>query len=357
MFVHILWHGGTVHNVPFVRGINTHACFDKEKHLFLTPHERVYNELKEFDNVRMVENTGLLNQAYMLGKWIIVHALDAPIREFLQTDKKILQRTIVRTWGHDLNDRFHYDTRKTMKALLLKQLYRYKLRQLHMFTGENEIDKTNIETCVGKMPFQRLHYFGKTDAELALLEGHIKEKSENESKKIMVGHSGFPVERHIEILTMLKKYTEENITVVLPLSYGAPEYILKVKEHATRIFGEKALFMENFMPYPEYIKFLSGMDLVILPQIGSSALGNFNLLAKLKIPLVLDKRGITNQALLKDGIMVSSFEDIANTSLSAVISKSTKDIEKIQKIYGYSLTNEEVYRLQQAFFEKLENAS
>ncbi len=355
LFVHILWHDGTVHNVPFTKGINTNKTFNKEDHIFITPHEKVYNELKEFENVYLMEDKHLLDKAYEMGEWIIVHALNIDFREFLKTDRKVLKKTIVRTWGHDINNRFCNDTRKGLKPIVSKILYRYKLRQVYMFAGDNKFDKANVKKYIGEKPFSRFSYFGKSEAEIALLNNLAVKRNTSETIRIMVGHSGFKSDIHVEILKRLKRFCQEQITVVLPLSYGDPQYIEEVKKYVADNFKGKSEVIEQFMEYGEYIKFLSNIDLAILPQLGSTSLGNFDLLTKLRVPLVLNKNGVFYDALKEHGIDIATYDDFDTMNLSGVIDKSALCSEKLFAEFGRALTQQDVFELQQDFFDTLED--
>ncbi len=354
-FVHILWHNSLLYNVPFVEGINSSGFFDKNEHVFLTPDKNIYDKLQKYDNVFFVDRSDLtIKEASKWGEWVIVHALNSRGKDFLMTPKSILRRTIVRTWGHDINSKF--DAKRTgIKSFVVKCVYRFKLRRLYMICGANKIDRANVIKHIGNICFGVFPYFGMDNNSLIEIDSKDTRQSAKNECRVMVGHSGLPEDFHMDVLKMLRKSPDhEKITVFLQLLYGNFQYMNEVKDYAMCNFNGCEV-LESRLPMPEYIKLLSKVDVMVLPQIGSTSLGTFALARDLKIPIVLNKKGLYYEEFLKDGMELATLEDLENMSLDEVIRKSARYSDKLIDIFGSKQTEEDVYLVQQKFFDQLKS--
>ncbi|MBQ8164554.1 MAG: TDP-N-acetylfucosamine:lipid II N-acetylfucosaminyltransferase [Clostridia bacterium] len=95
-----------------------------------------------------------------------------------------------------------------------------------------------------------------------------------EMVNILVGHSATPNAHHIEVLDSLAKFSDENIHIYIPLSYGEDDYAQQVIDHATKLFGDKVTFQMKNMPLWDYVHFLWDIDIAIFKVYRQIALGN-----------------------------------------------------------------------------------
>lgn len=102
---------------------------------------------------------------------------------------------------------------------------------------------------------------------------NIKEK-ENSTINILLGNSATETNNHIEILNSLSKYKNENIKIFTPLSYGNVEYGNLIVQKGSEIFGDKFIPFLQFMPFEEYMNFLSAIDIAIFNHERQQAFGN-----------------------------------------------------------------------------------
>lgn len=85
----------------------------------------------------------------------------------------------------------------------------------------------------------------------------------NTSLNIMVSHSGWPHNYHIESFDLISRFASENIDVHCPLCYGDPEYIETVIEAGKKIFGEKFHYFTELKTPSEYNEWTQMMDIFI----------------------------------------------------------------------------------------------
>jgi len=92
---------------------------------------------------------------------------------------------------------------------------------------------------------------------------------------ILAGNSGDPSNNHLEIFDLIKKYKEENIEIICPLSYGPnQEYISKVIQEGQSLFGSVFIPLTNFLKISEYSELLNKIDIAIMNHNRQQGLGN-----------------------------------------------------------------------------------
>ena len=91
---------------------------------------------------------------------------------------------------------------------------------------------------------------------------------------MLVGNSADPTNNHILILEKLAASKPLAINIYVPLSYGNEEYAKKVIQKGYELFANKFIALTNFMPFEEYMKFLSTIDIAIFHHERQQAFGN-----------------------------------------------------------------------------------
>ena len=97
---------------------------------------------------------------------------------------------------------------------------------------------------------------------------------------IQVAHNAYAFNHHLELLDALAQYRDENIRVVLPLSYGNDwynqknGYVAEVQKRADGYFGDKAVCLKRLMPAEKYTDALCDIDVSVYGAHRQNALGN-----------------------------------------------------------------------------------
>lgn len=130
-------------------------------------------------------------------------------------------------------------------------------------------------------------------------------------KTIMVAHSGYPGLNHRKLLARLKKFKNENIRVVCPMSYGKKSYIESIEREGKADFGDKFSIVRTHMDIVEYVnEFLSNIDVAIFDIRHNTALSTQWLLLYLGKKLYTS--GISYKEFRELGLDVSNSNDIEN---------------------------------------------
>lgn len=104
--------------------------------------------------------------------------------------------------------------------------------------------------------------------------GNDEPAGNKDTVNILVGNSALPTNNHLDAFGLLYKYSEQNIKIICPLSYGIPEYGRQVQENGQRLFGEKFHAITQFMPVGDYLTLLREVDIAVFSHTRQQAMGN-----------------------------------------------------------------------------------
>lgn len=134
-----------------------------------------------------------------------------------------------------------------------------------------------------------------------------------EKKVIQIGNSADPSNLHKDVLNVLAKYKDDNIELMMPLSYGGKEYAREIVDYATGIFGNKVNAMMDFLPLDEYLKILDSVDIAVFAHKRQQGLGNIlSLLAKGKKVYVPEEVTVY-KSLKRLGVAIFATETLEST--------------------------------------------
>lgn len=337
-YVHIIWHPDLKFIPNLVKMINENPdFFDVKEHVFVTPHKRVYDYLSPKYEIYLEgeESENLINRFGEYGDWIFVHAINCKRKVLIQTKKKYAKKVIWRTWGHDMRPSYKKSKNCIINFMnhILYILYKRTVSHFRAIGIANDIDTVNVNSTFGEIPTMILTYaYNKQNDIMLNIIG--KEHKVTEEFRILVGHSRSVFDCHIDAMKKLEKYKDHNIKICMVLSYGGPEeYGEEVKEYAREHFGEKVEFVERLMGYDEYIKYLSTIDLAILPQIHSSALGNMAWLFHFGIPVYVRENSQFAESFRRNNCGYCSFETIDNLSYHEFV--NSQNSPETEKMFGH----------------------
>lgn len=274
--------------------------FDVREHLFVTPHQKVYNLIKEYPNVKLSELRGakIVNHYGKDVDWIFVHSF-SKVTDALEIKRSVAGKVIWRTWGHDLfrNNEKNFSIKSVLKNVR-EYLFARKVEQFYAVAGANCIDEYNISLKSDIKKFYRLPYTYEAGVRELLRELEEKKKKDSSQLRIMIGHSGDQNNHHIEMIRRIQPYLKKDTKVILVLAYlpGNEEYVQSVKKYACDNIPNNIEIIDTFVPFKEYLSFLNDIDVAIFDSTNSYALGNISILTRLGKTIYLNKDGIIHQA-------------------------------------------------------------
>lgn len=232
---------------------------------------------------------------------------------FRNQSKRIMDR-FVEHMRRVLISRFPYiATLTTGDFDLAKKWYKTNAKNIRInYCDENEI---NILKDVQKMKLPKM-----------------------DTVNILLGNSATESNCHIEMLDVLSKFKNENICIYVPLSYGNMEYAEKVKEHGSKIFCDKIVYIEKFLDRRQYFSLLARMQVTIFNHNRQQALGNIFAMLYLGKKVYL-RQGTAMWSEITDSwkYHVFSTEEIENLTLQELCEYSnmeqTENVEIAERFY------------------------
>lgn len=310
-FIHLLWleeYKFTPYLVGYIN--DSENGFDASQHLFVLTSDKLYEQC-QFENVildkEFAPNTDcakLINKYAEFADHLIVHSISGPI-DLLKVKRKNLSKIVWRSWGHDAIFPYGQNPKKPLSNLakrVLESLWRKRISSFQAVCGANLIDEINIKEKFGDVPTYRFFYRMHKDKNAFEVDESLLEKEPESALNILLGHSGYANDNHIEMLKRLKNYSEENIHIYLVMTYGQADYIDSVKKYALENWKDKVTVIQDFIPLDQYRKFVWSMDIAILDGENSYALGNIDILLRAKKKMIVNPNGIIRKAFDADSI-------------------------------------------------------
>jgi hypothetical protein len=134
---------------------------------------------------------------------------------------------------------------------------------------------------------------------------------------ILVGNSGDPSNNHADIFKKLAQVDLGDRKIFVPLSYaGTPRYRQKVKELGERLWGNRFIALQDFIPYTEYYKQISSCGFRIFGHERQQAMGNVRIAFRDGCKVFLSETSIIYRHQTKLGLKAYTIQhDIENGGL------------------------------------------
>lgn len=193
---------------------------------------------------------------------IILHGLfDKNIVRILFRHPWLLRKCYWVIWGGDLYGCFDGS---------YEQYRQRVIREMgHLVTYiDGDVELAREKYDAKGIAHQCLMYKSNTFHKLAVA------KSDSKELVIQVGNSADPSNNHFEIFSKLLEYRDLDVKVFVPLSYGDPVYAETVVQRGRELFGDNFIPLLNFIPFNEYLEYLSRIDVAIFNHERQQAMGN-----------------------------------------------------------------------------------
>ena len=270
---------------PFIDLIEKN--FDKSEHLFIFldgSDEKVF-PIPETNNVLNINNqyggkknilklSHILNPLLEDADKVILHSLfSTNLIFYLYLHQKYLKKCYWVLWGGDLYASINKP--KSLKSKLNRYIKSRVIKRMgaiitYIKEGDYKVAQEHFNT---KAKCYESFFYPSN-----LYEEYDIKPKEHATINIQIGNSADPTNNHVEVFEKLKKYKDEDIKIIVPLSYGNPENAKKVLAEGRQIFGDKFKPLTEFMPFDKYIELLGEIDIAIFNHNRQQAMGNITTL-------------------------------------------------------------------------------
>lgn len=367
-YLHIMIVNNAKHNNSIIKMINNKPdFFNKEDHIFIVANEDLYKSIIKDDNVYFDENIikkiKILKQYANQCEYVFFHSLNIKYTFLMSIPKRITNKIIWITWGHDLYRKAPKDIKQKIKEKIYSitkgKVKEHKVKKFYAIGVGFKYDIIEIKRKFGNNIKILPMLYGYEEGKKIYIDNIIKDKEkkeiDNNPYKIMIGHCAYQFLRHIEIMDLLKKYKDENLLISLVLSYGDMEYARKVEEYAIQTFGnDKVEIIRKLMSPMEYIEYLNTVDICILDYKHQAALGNFWRLLYLEKKIFLNKDGILKLFANFEGAETYCVENIKNMNFEQ-FTKRLNDPQSCKKSVEFYIDENNILNMWKNSINELEN--
>lgn len=197
-----------------------------------------------------------------------------------------------------LIDHLH-TSRQTLNARLLALARQLKYRALKRLVVKPALSRVDYFSAPIKNDFALLqHALGhRFTAEYTQLNYGSVEKTflvggeRCHGDNILIGNSATPTNNHLEIFKLLAAQDLAERKLIVPLSYGLPEYRDAVIEKGRAAFGDRFVPICDYMPLPEYNNLIAQCSVVVMNHRRQQALGNIGAMLHRGAKVFLDEGG------------------------------------------------------------------
>ena len=352
MIIHIFNNTNHKFSEPFFDFIGKH--FDGKDHVFLILGDYSIQDYKKRENLIVLNSKSKFYKYYCFFRLvnkadkIFIHQLffSRRLLLFYSLNPKLLKKSYWVIWGGDL---YYYKFRdKSFKSNIYELIRRKVIKNIGhivaLVEGDYELAKKWYKT---QAVYHEAFY-----PNTIIFENIDKTNNsiKNNKKIIQIGNSADPQNRHIEILDKLLRFGENDIEIVVPLSYGDRDWAKKVIENGKRLYGDKFRPLESFLPPEEYQKVLDSVDVAIFNHDRQQALGNILALLHLGKKVFIKNDITTWDFLNKKGLTVYSTYDIDKLSFEEFIFMDESLKEKNRQIIEKEFSEEKCVELWKNIF-------
>jgi len=278
--------------------------FPIEEHLFVI-YGKAMNELEYNPTSKNVIMFDTINKFFhiipyiSIAKRIIIHGLffEEVVNFLNQMPQSILDKVYWVIWGGD----FYFPEEQSFtKKMVIKNIR-------HIITYSDG-DVEYIRKSYGANPIHHRCFSYLNNVFDENKYGGCKRANKHDIW-ILVGNSATETNRHELVFDKLKRFKDDNIRLIVPLSYGNDEYRKRIFEVGRREFSNKFYPIVEFLPFEQYLNIIFNIDIAIFFHNRSQAMGNIIQILGLGKKIFLDRINNPLYQLFRNlGVKVYDFE-------------------------------------------------
>ncbi len=175
---------------------------------------------------------------------------------FLFMSEYIRKRTSIILWGVA-------ETKKRHKNIIYSLFSKIQVKVLRSFKFVGTLSVEDMDKIINWFRLSNVIVIGYIRDTYYEFKEYKYVFSYSSPTKIMISHSSFSHNYHLEIFELLAPFKQENIQIICPLSYGNKEYREIVIERGKYFFGDKFIYYDELMSRESYNSLLASIDIYI----------------------------------------------------------------------------------------------
>lgn len=222
------------------------------------------------------------------------------------------KRCIWISWGHDIYR--HKAEGRTIKDKGMHLLHRLISRRLFQCYSLNKGDAEVTQNVLWPKSVKVMPY--------PLIGSNVipAKKHTTEPYTILVGNSAAPSNEHIDALSWLSGFSDENIKVVVPLNYaGTAEYVKQVNDFGSKLFGDKFEGITRMLDKNEYDSLLASVDVAVFAHQRQQGLYVAYSILKFGKKIFFREKTTSYKSMISSGFRVDKSENISTLTFEQFI--------------------------------------
>lgn len=175
--------------------------------------------------------------------------------------------------------------------------------------------------------------------------------------KILIGNSATASNRHKDVLDLLSHFANEDIEIILPLSYGDSCYADNVAIYAESIFGNKVSVLREFISEEEYTLLLDQVDIGVFNHDRQQGLGTTMMLFRAGAKVYLSQDSLMSEDLMNEGYVIYPTESIGVEKFKDFSSYSEKEKKQNKELADFNRNEQQAVETWNKIFRELEGNS
>jgi len=304
--------------------------------------------LEQVRRISIEENLDQLVQFTKSARCLFIHYLFDYICELIcKLDLKSNLNWIL--WGGDLYNYIDYKMYDALTLDILRKIgfnagmpsdkgnitYYYRKAAIRKITsilttndGDYQYTKQNFITAANRIDF---FYSNLVDLE-NIPQAPPLETTKKKPMTLLLGNSAAPSNQHLEMISMLKHISNQDISVIVPLSYGGPwEYIEYVKRYAEKALGNKLNLLIDYMEPKAYFKIMDEVDIALFHHYRQQAAGNILQLIYMGKKVYMNPYSTLYNQFINMGLSIYDITSIPKLSYESFV-ETPYNVEKNQEI-------------------------
>jgi len=161
---------------------------------------------------------------------------------------------------------------------------------------------------------------------------------------ILLGNSAFHTNNHKYLIDKLAAYSDREIKIYCPLSYGPKDYAEQIENYGKKIFKKKFIAIKKNLPLNQYLSLLNKIDIALFDHKRQQALGNSISLAQRGAKIYMDCETSQFKLFKKLNITVYSNKYINISRLPRNLkNKNRNNVENFFSINNLTLQWERIF--------------
>lgn len=269
---------------------------------------------------------------------VIIHGLFNPkLLLFFLMNRRIISQCIWSIWGGDVY--FYRTKNRGWKDNVTEWARKIVIPKIPVICGLVKGDYEVISS-VYRSNAKYIKSFYPNPIDFSLIQKVETKKKDNKPLIFLVGNSGAPTNNHFEIIDIMAEFINENIEVIIPLSYGDTQYIDKVIRYGVEKLGEKFKPLMEFMSPDQYIDILATIDVAIMNHNRQQGLGNILALLALKKKVYIRSDTTPYQFFTENGVVIFDTYDLSRLKLEEIGSVNEVEMECNAKEVEFLISEE-----------------